>query len=90
MSRSGSRCAVLLAAASALVSFHAPPAVAVVDAVGAYPTDVCVASKLRAAADYCWEAVEAWNRGDPSQSADDRLVKARARLATSWAKAAVS
>ncbi len=87
MSRADSRPAAVLVAASMLAAFSALPAAAIVDAAGAYPTDVCVAQKLRASAEYCWESVEAWNRGDPSATADDRLVKARARLTTSWAKA---
>ena len=84
MSHSHSWSPAVLAAAAALAVVYAFPAVATVDA---YPTDVCVAEKLRAAAGYCWEAIEAWDRGDPSRSADKRLVKARERLTSSWERA---
>ena len=87
MARSRSRSPALLAAASALAAFCAVPAVAGVAEVDEYPTDVCVAHKLRAAADYCREAVWAWDRGDPSQSVDERLAKARERLESNWARA---
>jgi len=79
-----------LFAASVLAAFCSAPAQAGSDDHSerdAYPTDVCVAHKLRAAADYCREAVWAWDRGDPSQSVDRRLAKARKRLASTWVKA---
>ncbi len=79
-----------LFAASVLAAFCSVPVQAGDDDHSdrnAYPTDVCVTHKLRAAADYCREAVWAWDRGDPSQSADTRLAKARERLASKWMKA---
>jgi Pectinacetylesterase len=84
-----SRCAALLAV-SVLAAFCSVPADARAgdhSQNDAYPTDVCVSHKLRAAANYCREAVWAWDRGDPSQSVDERLAKARERLESKWAKA---
>jgi hypothetical protein len=49
-----------------------------------YPTDACVVTKLQATADYCREAVSAWDRGDPSQGADAQLQNARDGLAAAW------
>jgi len=90
---SHSRCwsPAVLVAATALAVVSALPANAHGDAQSdVYPTDVCAARKLRAAAGYCREAVRAWDRGDPSQVADARLVKARERLARKWDKAEVA
>ena len=85
MSHSHSWSPAVLVAATALAVVSSLPANAHGGAQSdAYPTDVCVAHKLRAAANYCREAVRAWDRGDPSQLADRRLVKARERLATKW------
>ena len=84
MSHSRSWSPALLVVATALAVAGALPAHAQSDA---YPTDVCVAHKLRAAADYCREAVRAWNRGDPSELADAGLVLAREQLARSWDRA---
>ena len=52
-----------------------------------YPTDRCAAAKLYASASYCRAAIRAWDRGDPSVAADERLAKARARLARRWMRA---
>ncbi len=88
MSHSHSWSPAVLVAATALAVVSALPANASSDAQSdAYPTDVCVAYKLRAAANYCREAVRAWDRGDPSQLADRRLGKARELLATKWNRA---
>ena len=88
MSHSHSWSPAVLVAATALAVVSALPANARRDAPSdAYPTDVCVAHKLRAAANYCREAVRAWDRGDPSQLADRRLVNARELLATKWDRA---
>ena len=84
MSRSRLHSAVLVVATLALAAVCALPAKAQSDA---YPTDVCVAHKLRAAAEYCREAVRAWDRGDPSEDADARLTRARERLAAKWDRA---
>ena len=51
-----------------------------------YPTDACVVAKLQATATYCREAVEAWDRGDPSQG-DVLLDAARSELASAWSSA---
>ena len=68
-----------LLTASMLAAFCSVPSPARADdhprSDDAYPTDVCVDHKLRAAADYCREAVWAWDRGDPSQSVDARLAQ---------------
>ena len=87
MFRAASRRADVAAALAALVAVCALPIAAAADPAGLYPTDTCVANKLRASADYCWEAVQAFGRGDPSQTADDQLLRARARLESNWAKA---
>ena len=87
MSPSRSRFPALLTAA-VLAAFCSAPARAGNDGPpGTYPTDACVVHKLRAAADYCREAVWAWDRGDPSQSVDARLAHARGRLEAQWARA---
>ena len=52
-----------------------------------YPTDRCAAAKLYASANYCRAAIRAWDRGDPSVEADERLLNARARLAQRWMEA---
>jgi hypothetical protein len=63
-----------LLTASVLTALCSVPAQARADDdPDAYPTDVCVDHKLRAAANYCREAVWAWDRGDPSQFVDARL-----------------
>lgn len=51
-----------------------------------YPTDACVVAKLQATATYCGEAVEAWDRGDPSQG-DAQLDAARSALTSAWSNA---
>jgi hypothetical protein len=90
MSKVRSRFHALLAA-SMLAAFCSVPSPARADdhprSDDAYPTDVCVDHKLRAAANYCREALWAWDRGDPSQSVDGRLLRARKRLELKWAAA---
>lgn len=78
-------CVALPAAAVAL--WVAPDASAHGQRPDLYPTDACVAHKLEAAAHYCRESMEAWDRGDPSDETDGRLEHARAKLADAWGRA---
>jgi len=60
----------------------AAPATATHAGADLYPTDLCVAQKLRAAARYCHQAIAASD--DSSGHAERKLERAREKLADAW------
>ncbi|RMD81943.1 MAG: hypothetical protein D6815_10485, partial [Candidatus Dadabacteria bacterium] len=61
---------------------------------GAYPTNVCVSKKIKAAGKFCQSALIAWAKYQANPAADSggtkrdaAIAKAAAKLATAWDKA---